>query len=336
MDQLLLRRLWWLGFLGFAFVVEPELGWTRWLLLLFLLPIAADVLYLAARAGSAERASVPGLPLPGPAAHDGRFVFAIRCTLSDALALLHPRQRRQVMRRARGERRARERVGDWAPDPGGWMPRVDYDLPFEGEWYVASCGADDDEPGAWSLRAARHAVDFVVVGVDGRTHAGDGSRLEHYHAYDRPVLAPADGQVVEVVTGVRDAPRVGTGWLDWAAPEIGGNSVTIRHAEGEFSHMAHLAPGSVTVRAGEWVRRGQPIGRCGNSGHSTEPHLRFQLQDHPDCYQAVGLPVPFCRVRVPGERIPRTTHLAQGMRVSPVTREPAPAALLSALPGRGP
>src|SRR5690606_7809970 len=82
----------------------------------------------------------PELPLPGPAADDGPFFFALRCTLSDALALLHPRQRRQVMRQARGEHRARERVGRWDPVPGSFVPRVEYDLPFEGEWYVAGDG----------------------------------------------------------------------------------------------------------------------------------------------------------------------------------------------------
>lgn len=332
MDQLLLRRLWWLGLLGFLYRVDASLAWTRWLFLLFLAPLVADVVHLSRRAGGGggERAVGPDLPLPGPATRGGAFLFALRCTVSDALALLNPRQRRQVLRQARGERRARARVGRWEPTPDTFVPRLDYCLPFEGDWYVANGGTTPETSHSWGILAQRYAYDFVVVGVDGRTHAGDGSRAEHYHAYGRPVRAPADGQVVEVVNNVRDAPAVGTGWLDWRAAEIGGNSVTIRHAEGEFSHLSHLVPGSITVRAGEWVLRGQEVGRCGNSGHATEPHLHFQLQDHPDVYQAVGLPVRFVGVRVAGEREPRTAYLEAGMLVRPVPPAPAHAAVLAA------
>ena len=41
------------------------------------------------------------------------------------------------------------------------------------------------------------------------------------------------------------------------------------------------------------VRRGQVLGRCGNSGNSSEPHLHFQLMDHPHHSVAAGLPFTF-------------------------------------------
>ncbi len=47
------------------------------------------------------------------------------------------------------------------------------------------------------------------------------------------------------------------------------------------------------------MRRGDVIGRVGNTGHSTEPHLHFQLMDGPDLLTANGLPVLFDDIPVP-------------------------------------
>jgi murein DD-endopeptidase MepM/ murein hydrolase activator NlpD len=50
------------------------------------------------------------------------------------------------------------------------------------------------------------------------------------------------------------------------------------------------------VKKGDRVKRGQPLGRCGNSGQSTEPHLHFQLQDGPRIESAWGVEPVFDRV----------------------------------------
>ena len=50
---------------------------------------------------------------------------------------------------------------------------------------------------------------------------------------------------------------------------------------GRYVSMAHLKQGSVTVRVGDVVRRGQPLAAVGNNGHSNEPHLHLQVQDSP-------------------------------------------------------
>jgi murein DD-endopeptidase MepM/ murein hydrolase activator NlpD len=55
----------------------------------------------------------------------------------------------------------------------------------------------------------------------------------------------------------------------------------------------------VRVQAGERVRRGQPLGRVGNSGNSSEPHLHFHLQDSPTPLSGIGLPLVFRRVGTP-------------------------------------
>src|SRR5207237_10223561 len=58
---------------------------------------------------------------------------------------------------------------------------------------------------------------------------------------------------------------------------------------------AHLQPGSSPVREGERVTSGQLVGRLGNSGNSTDPHLHFQLSDGPDVLTANSLPFVFDR-----------------------------------------
>ena len=68
-----------------------------------------------------------------------------------------------------------------------------------------------------------------------------------------------------------------------------GNHVVIDHGNGERALYAHLVPGSIPVRVGTTVKRGQALGKCGNSGHSSEPHLHWHLQTA----EGEGLPPRF-------------------------------------------
>lgn len=143
------------------------------------------------------------------------------------------------------------------------------DLPFSGRWTVSQGNnGETTHRDAW-----RHAWDFVVRGEDGKTYQNGGTRLEDYHCYRLPVLAPEAGEVVAVVDGVPNN-RIGEVNLrkNW------GNTVVLKHADGLFSSLSHLEPGSMRVRVGQWIKRGEMIGLCGNSGRSPEPHLHFQFQ----------------------------------------------------------
>jgi murein DD-endopeptidase MepM/ murein hydrolase activator NlpD len=42
--------------------------------------------------------------------------------------------------------------------------------------------------------------------------------------------------------------------------------------------LAHMKQGSITVKAGETVHTGDPIGQVGNSGNTTEPHLHIHAR----------------------------------------------------------
>lgn len=116
------------------------------------------------------------------------------------------------------------------------------------------------------------AYDFLVV-KDGRSYAGPADQLASYHCWGQSVLAAADGVVTEAVG---DLPDQAIGASDPA--NAAGNHVVIAHAPDRHSLVAHLQRGSVTVKPGERVRAGAVLGRCGNSGNTSEPHVHFHLQ----------------------------------------------------------
>ncbi len=178
-------------------------------------------------------------------------------------------------------------------EDAGMETAVSFALPFSGQWTVVNGGVERQNSHSWSLAAQRYAYDFVITGDDGNNHIGEGRVPQDYHCFGQPIFAAADGEVVDVRGDVADYGRCQSCWIDWRTRDIRGNSVTIKHAEGVYSLSAHLQQGSIEVQPGDRVQRGQLIGRCGNSGHATEPHLHFQVQDHPNFFLAVGLPVRF-------------------------------------------
>ncbi len=157
-----------------------------------------------------------------------------------------------------------ERVGRF-----GWSLPTRLSLPFRGTWQVTQgWNGDETHKGDW-----RHGWDFQVFDESGSPFKTQGADISDYHCFRLPVTAPADGVVVSVNDGVEDNP-VGKQNLvqNW------GNNITIQHAGGLFSLVAHLSLNTITVQEGHRVKRGDEIGLCGNSGRSAIPHLHVQFQ----------------------------------------------------------
>lgn len=188
-------------------------------------------------------------------------------------------------------------------------------LPFRGEWLVFWGGDRAELNHHIDHPSQRRAADLVIVDAGGRTHKGDGRALTDYYAYGQDILAMADGVVVTVVDGVPDSQL---GDLNpYLAP---GNLVVIRHDGDVHSAYAHLIPGSIKVKPGAKVRRGQVLGACGNSGNSSEPHLHVQLQDGPRFEKSWGIEAVFTEAVVTrdGASAPRTDYtFLKGDKVSP-------------------
>jgi len=157
-------------------------------------------------------------------------------------------------------------------------------LPFREEWTVLWGGPTAKQNQHVPVRNQRRALDLAIQDEQGRSHRGDGTRNTDYFCYGNEILSPGTGTVVTVIDGVPDnAPG---SMNPYAAV---GNCVIIEHAPREFSVLAHLQPQSIRVKAGDRLQPGQLLGRCGNSGNSSEPHLHFHLQHTAVLQDGIGI-----------------------------------------------
>lgn len=144
--------------------------------------------------------------------------------------------------------------------------RVPTDTPMRVFW-----GGDDlahnrhasfpDQRWAYDL-----AVDPVLTG---------STRLEDHGCWGVPVVAPISG-VVQVAHDGEPDHEPGQPSNDRNNPL--GNHVAITLSGGGYLVVAHLRKGSVVAREGEAITEGAPLGACGNSGNTSEPHVHVHAQ----------------------------------------------------------
>lgn len=153
-----------------------------------------------------------------------------------------------------------------APAPASTLaqqPAIELRLPVEGAWIVSQ-----GYHGAVSHRGrAAYALDLVKLDERGRAYAAQGKRTHDWYGFGAEVLASADGEVVRATDRFADNRVWGRG--------KDANSLIVRH-EALFTEYVHLQRGSLRVRVGERVKRGQVLARAGNSGAET-PHLHWAV-----------------------------------------------------------
>ena len=149
---------------------------------------------------------------------------------------------------------------------------INFALPFLGTWKVTQ-GHDGEitHKGEW-----KHAWDFEIADDRGLTFSGNGDTREDYYCYSKPVIAPFDGWVEEVVDDVEEN-QIGETNIE----QNWGNVIILRHADFLYSKFSHLKTGTVKVSIGDHVKKGDILAKCGNSGRSPVPHLHFQVQATP-------------------------------------------------------
>jgi len=142
----------------------------------------------------------------------------------------------------------------------------------------------------------RYAYDFVVIDEKGKMYRNDGEKNEDWYGFGAPLYAPGAGVVVAAMDGVDDNTKSKP--FQPVMEEIlknvyliFGNHVVIDHGNGEFSLLAHMKKGSVTVKTGDRVKQGQRIGALGFSGDAFLAHLHYELQS--DAKFGEGLPSYF-------------------------------------------
>lgn len=165
-------------------------------------------------------------------------------------------------------------------------------LPFGGTWLVG-----------WGGRTAEQ--NYHVIAIDQR-FAYDFVRADG-QSWNSPVCAPAAGVITESVDGLEDDGR--------NMANAAGNHLVIDHGNGEYSLIAHMRKGTVARKVGDSVRTGDLLGYCGNSGHSSEPHIHYHLQNAPHFGAGVGLPAQFIDYVADRERVPRGEPV-KGQKIS--------------------
>ena len=188
------------------------------------------------------------------------------------------------------------------------MQNVIVNLPLRGEWVAL-------KPPGHHL----YAIDLMKVG-GGKKYFGRnflnsflvGIPSENFYSWSEPIFAPFDGTVVRVSDGWPDRKKVSILntaliWftatflfrpnIDGAEVDIrpnAGNYVMIQSVTGPVAFMAHMRSGSVKVTIGQRITSGQLIGKVGNSGNTTAPHLHLNMFDQvTDLLRAKVIPFGF-------------------------------------------
>jgi len=150
---------------------------------------------------------------------------------------------------------------------------------------------------------ARFAVDWLKLGDDDAFSHGDPTQLTNWYGYGADVLAVADATVAEAHDDIAaDTPVASSAPAPIALENASGNYIVLDLGGGRYAFYEHLKPGTIRVIPGARVRRGDVIGRLGNTGSSSAgPHLHFHVSDADASLGAEGMPYGFDRFDSLGE-----------------------------------
>ena len=196
----------------------------------------------------------------------------------------------------------------YAPEEGGLISTHQTDLhvlgpPVEGSDWTAEDGPNNDQDNhhrrgvvildGQPVDSRRFAIDWKQV-KDGSSFSGDAREVNSYYCYRKAVLAVADGRVVTARDGLpENIPGHGDAFhpaVPISLETVAGNTITLDLGGGQYAFYMHLQPGSLRVKAGDRVRRGQILASIGASGDAREPHLHFEVTTSPKLLAGEGVP----------------------------------------------
>jgi len=196
--------------------------------------------------------------------------------------------------------------------PVGSSEAIVISPPLEGDDWIAADGCCDSTRHIRAMMpindrlhvAQRFAIDWETINKDKRIYAGDSKDVKSYFAYGKNILAVADAKVVTAVDKYDDQVPGGLP-AGMTLEEADGNHIVLDLGGGKYALYAHLKPGSVKVREGDTVKRGQVMAQVGNTGNTTAPHLHFHIMDGPSTLGSNGLPYVIDSFEVTG-KVPST------------------------------
>jgi hypothetical protein len=173
--------------------------------------------------------------------------------------------------------------------------------PLQGGPWVAGSGPGNDShhrrqimllDGSVHL-SSRFAIDWMRL-KNSKESSGDEQDNRSFFSYDQAVLAVGDAKVVSARDGIPENIPGHFGKGKIAVPisydTIYGNMIVLDLGDRQYAYYGHLKPGSIQVKVGDHVRRGQIIGRIGNTGSSFAPHLHFEITTSSGSLRGEGLP----------------------------------------------
>jgi hypothetical protein len=169
--------------------------------------------------------------------------------------------------------------------------------PLEGAGWVAFNGCCKDVPHRRAgipvngvlYVSQRFAIDWIKIDANSQQSNGDSNKNENWPTYGQKAIAVMDAKVVSVLDGLPE--RVPNALPpDTTMQNVTGNHVILDLGRGYYAFYAHLQPGSLKVRTGDRVKRGQVLALLGNSGNTTAPHLHFHVSDGIGPLSSQGLP----------------------------------------------
>ncbi|MCA0133916.1 DUF3887 domain-containing protein [Winogradskyella alexanderae] len=168
-------------------------------------------------------------------------------------------------------------------------------FPFKEEAFVYWGGKTEDVNYHMTDLNQQYALDILMV-ANGAPYKGDSTKNESYFVFGRDIIAPCDAKVVKVIDGIKDNVP---GEVNRA--DITGNTIILETERKEYLLFAHIKMNSILFKEGDWVKQGQVIAKCGNSGNTTQAHLHFQLQNTNDLFNTIGAELYFDEIIVNGE-----------------------------------
>ncbi|WDF54051.1 M23 family metallopeptidase [Mucilaginibacter sp. KACC 22063] len=175
--------------------------------------------------------------------------------------------------------------------------------PLEGNNWTAADGPSNDPDNhhrrgviilnGRSVDSRRYAIDWKKF-VDSTSYSGNARDAHDYYCYSEKVYAVADGVIIKATDGLPDnVPGHGKAFhpaVTLTLDRLAGNYIVLDVGNGQYAHYMHLKAGSLKVKAGDHVHKGQLLANIGASGDAREPHLHFEVTSSPKLLEGEGIP----------------------------------------------
>lgn len=156
----------------------------------------------------------------------------------------------------------------------------------DGTYYIGQGGNHVQMNYHQAYEPQKYALDILALNSFGTRAKGIYPKvLNKYEIYGVPIYSPCDGVVGEVESGLTDLTP------PEADPENAtGNyiALTCDFVADTVIYLAHMQEGSIVVEEGSTVEVGQLLGKVGNTGNTSEPHLHIHAEK-----DGVGVPLQF-------------------------------------------